>query len=96
MYLMETVLFLILLVSETLKMLRAKAEAHFLKKLAFVTNKCSAQDAFGECARTLESHSKYTAIRKELRSKVSLFCRIFYKGYWLVSFRSVTETHCPI
>ena len=93
---METVFFLILLVSETLKMLRAKAEAHFLKKLAFVTNKCLAQDAFGECARTLESLSKYTAVRKELRSQVSLFCRIFYKGYRLVSFRSVTETHCPI
>ena len=49
---MDTVLSLILLVSEMLKIPRAKVEAHFLKKLAFVTNKCFAQDAFGKCPRT--------------------------------------------
>ena len=44
---MDTVLSLILLASEMLKIQRAKVEAHFLKKLAFVTNRCLAQDAFG-------------------------------------------------
>ena len=64
MYRMDTVLFLILLVSEMLKILRAKAKAHFLKKLAFVTKKCLAQDAFGKCPRTTESLSTYTAARE--------------------------------
>ena len=38
MYCMDTVLPLILLVSEMLKIPRAKVEAHFLKKHAFVCN----------------------------------------------------------
>ena len=41
---MDIALSLILLVSEILKIPRAKVEAHFLKKLAFVTNKCLVQD----------------------------------------------------
>ena len=45
----------ILLVSEILKTPRAKVEAHFLKKLAFVTSKCLAQDTFGKCPRTTET-----------------------------------------
>ena len=45
---MDTVLSLIPLVSEALKIPRARVGAHFLKKLAFVTNKCLAQDAFGK------------------------------------------------
>ena len=57
----DTVLYLVLLVSE---MPRAEVEAHFLKKLAFPNNKCLAQDAFGECARTTENLSKYTAARE--------------------------------
>ena len=48
MYRMDIVLSLILLVSEMLKIPRAKVEANFLKKLAFVTNKCLAQDSFGK------------------------------------------------
>ena len=60
MYRMDTVLSLILLVSEMLKIPRTKVEAHFLKKLAFVTNRCLAPDAFGKCARTTENLSKYT------------------------------------
>ena len=54
MYRMDTALSLIVVVSEMLKILRAKAEAHFLKKLVFVTNKCFAQDAFRKCLRTVE------------------------------------------
>ena len=64
MYCMDTVLSLILLVSEMLKIPRAKVEAHFLKKLPFVTNECSAQDAFGECPRTTEKLSKFRAVSK--------------------------------
>lgn len=43
MYRINTVFVLILLASELLKILRAKADAYFLKKLVFVTNKCLAQ-----------------------------------------------------
>ena len=64
MYHMGTVLSLILLVSEILKILRAKVEAHFCKKLVFVTNICLAQDAFGKCPRATKSLSKYTAVRE--------------------------------
>ena len=60
---MDTALYLILLVSEMLEISRAKVEVHFLKKPAFVTNKCLARDAFGKCPRTTEKLSKYTAIR---------------------------------
>ena len=55
MYRMDTVSPLILLVSELLKILRAKVEAHYLKKLAFVTNECLAQDALGKCPRITEN-----------------------------------------
>ena len=61
---MNTVLFLILLVSGMLKIPRAKVEAHFLKKLAFVTNRCSTQDTFKKCLRTTENLSKYTPVRE--------------------------------
>ena len=63
MYRMDAVLPLILLVSEKLNIPRAKVEAHFLKKLAFATNKCLAQDAFG-CPRTTENFSKCTTARE--------------------------------
>ena len=43
MYCIDTVLSLILLVSEMLKIPKAKVAAHFLKKLDFVTNKNSKQ-----------------------------------------------------
>ena len=64
MYRMDTVLSLILLVSEMLKIARAKVEAHFFKKLDFVNNKCWAQDAFGKCPRTIGNLSKYTTVRE--------------------------------
>ena len=63
MYRMDTVLSLILLAFEMLKIPKTKVEAHFLKKLDFVTNKCLALDAFGKCPRTTENLSKYTALQ---------------------------------
>ena len=64
MYYMDSALSLILLASEMLKTPRAKVEVHFLKKLAFVTKKGLAQDAFAKCPRTTENYSKYTAVRE--------------------------------
>ena len=80
MFLMDTVLSLILLVSEMVKIPRAKVEAHFLKKLAFVTNKGLGQDAFGKCPRPTENLSKYTEVRGKLCAQFFLFSRIFYKA----------------
>ena len=54
---MDTVLFLIQLVSDMLKIPRAKVEAYFRKKLAFVTNKFLVRDTFGKCPRTIENLS---------------------------------------
>ena len=62
MYRMNIVLSLILLVSDMLKIPRAKVEVHFLKKFAFVTSKCLAQDDSGKCPRTTENLSKYTVV----------------------------------
>ena len=61
---MDTVLSLILLVSEMLKISRAKVEARFLKKLDSVTNKCLVQDAFVKFPKITENLSKYTAVRE--------------------------------
>ena len=44
MYQMDTVLSLILLVFEMSEIPKTQVEAHFLKKLNFVTNKCLALD----------------------------------------------------
>ena len=80
---MYTVLSLILLVFEMLKIPKTKVEAHFLKKLDFVTNKCLAQDALRKCQRTTENFSKYTALQL---SKYIVMCTnflsslIFYKA----------------
>ena len=74
MYRTDTVLSLILLVSEMLKIPRAKVEVHFLKKLAFVTIKCLAQ----KCPGATENLSKYTAVREQLCAQIFL-SRIFYK-----------------
>ena len=62
MYRMDAV-FLILLVSDVLKIPKIKVEAHFLKKLNFVTNKCLTRDAFEKCPRTTENLSKFTALQ---------------------------------
>ena len=64
MYRMDTVLSLILLVHDMLKIPRAKVQAHFLTKLAFVTNKCLPQDIFGKCPSTTENLSNYTVVRE--------------------------------
>ena len=89
MYRMDSVLYLILLVSEMLKIQRAKVEVYFLKKFYFATNKCLAQDAFGKCPKTTENLSKYTAVREQLCAQIFLLSLIFYKSilvselYWL-------------
>ena len=62
MYRMETALSLILLDSEILKI--PKVKAHFLKKLAFVTNNCLAQDVVRKNPRTTEILSNYTPARE--------------------------------
>ena len=59
---MDTVLSMILLVSDMLKVPRAKLEANFLKKLTYVTNNYLAHDAFGKCPRTTGNLSKYTVV----------------------------------
>ena len=60
---MDTVLSLILLAFEMLKISNTKVEAHFLKKRVFVTNKCLALDALGKYPSTTENLSKYTALQ---------------------------------
>ena len=79
MYRMDTVLSLILLVFEMLKIPKTKVEAHFLKKLDFVTNKCLAQDAFRKCPRSTENLSKYTASQLSQDSYVHKFS--YYRIY---------------
>ena len=51
MYRMNTMLPLILLVSEMLKIPKIKVEAHFLKKTDFAAKKCFAQDVFEKCQK---------------------------------------------
>ena len=58
MYSIDDVLSLILLVSEMLKIPRAKVKVRFLKRLAFLTNKCLAQGDCREYPRTTENISK--------------------------------------
>ena len=53
----DTVLSLILLVSEMQKNTKAKVEAYVLKKLVFVTNKYLAQEVFGKCAFRMQTVS---------------------------------------
>ena len=80
MCLTDTVLSLILLASEMLKISRAKVEAHFLKKLTFVTNTRLAQDAFRKCPKTTEDLPKYTAVLEQFCERIFLISRIFYKA----------------
>ena len=54
MYHINTILPLILLVSEMLKISIDRVGAHFLEKFAFVTNKCLTQDAFGKHPKKTE------------------------------------------
>ena len=63
---MDTVLSLILLVSEKLKTPKVKVEVHYLRKLAFAANKCLTQNIFGKYPRPTEDLSKYTTVRKQL------------------------------
>ena len=59
---MDFVLLLILLISEMLNITKAKVKTHFLEKLAFVTSKCLAQDAFRKYPTITENLSNYTAV----------------------------------
>ena len=70
MYRMDIALFMILLVFEMLK-----AKAHFLKKLAFVTSKCLAQDAY----RNVQAQEKPFKIQKLLCAQLFLLSLMFYK-----------------
>ena len=76
----------------------SKVEAHFLKKLDFVTNKCLAQDALGKCPGTIENLSKYTVFPL---SQYIVMCTNFliiscilqsYPNKWAIS---VNEMRCP-
>ena len=55
---MDIALSLILLFSEMQKIPNVKVKEYFLKKLAFVTNKCLVQNAFRKCPKTTENLSK--------------------------------------
>ena len=76
MYRKDTVLPLILLISEVLKISRAKVEAHFLKKTC-ICNEFLGQDAFGKCPKITENLSKCTVVR-ELCAQVCLFFITLY------------------
>ena len=56
-----------------LKIARTKIKGHFLKKIAFVTKKCLAQDVFGECLNTQQYANTYV-------HKFSYIFCIFYKS----------------
>ena len=77
---MDTVLSMILLVSDMLKVPRAKLEANFLKKLTYVTKNYLAHDAFGKCPRTTGNLSKYTVVY------VNTYVHTF--SYYLVNSKS--------
>ena len=94
-YCTDTVLSLILLVSEMLKIPRPKFEAHFLKKRAFVTNRCLAQDAFEK--NVLEKQKTFQNTRQHANSYMYKFFIISYilqsySGKWAIL---VTKMHCP-
>ena len=55
----DTVLSLILLVSEMQKNTKAKVEAYVLKKLVFVTNKYLAQEVFAFRMQTVSGAGTY-------------------------------------
>ena len=80
MYRVDTVLSLILLVSERLKIPRTKVETNFLKKINFVTNKWFAQDAFGKYQMTTENLSKQTVVWEYLCAQIFLSSGIFQKA----------------
>ena len=80
MYRVDTVLSLILLVSERLKIPRTKVETNFLKKINFVTNKWFAQDAFGKYQMTTKNLSKQTVVWEYLCAQIFLSPGIFQKA----------------
>ena len=91
MYRMDTVLSLILLFFEMLNIPRSKVEAHFLKKLVFVTNKC------------LKKMSKANRKPFEIHSSTRIIACIDFlifsyilQSYPRKGFMLVTEMHCPI
>ena len=83
--------------SEMLKIPRTKVEVHFLKKLAFATNKCLTQDAFGKCPRA--DNTKPFKIHSSIR--IVMCTNFIIISYILQSYPSkraisVTAMHCPI
>ena len=69
----------ILLAFEMLKIPKTKVEAHFFKKLDFVTNKVLAQDAFGKCPRITKKLSKYTVLQLSQ-------CIVTCKNFLIISY----------
>ena len=86
---MDTVLLLILLDSEMLKIPRAKVEAPFPKKLDFVTKKSFAQDAFGKYPRISEKLSETS--NTSYTFSYFLVCSTSNPSKWVIS---VTNMHC--
>ena len=96
MYHIDSLLFLILLVSEMLKIPRTKVEAHFLKKTCF----CNEQQFSTRCLRKMsKDNRKPFKIHSSTRIAICTIFLIFY--YILQSYLSkwaisVVEMHCPI
>ena len=83
---MDTMLSLILLVFEMLKLPKTKVEAQFLKKLDFVSSKCLALDAFRKCPRLTENLPKYTALH--LSQYIVMCTNVLIISYILQSYSS--------
>ena len=81
MYRMDILLSLILVVSEMLKIPRSKGEAHFLKRLAFVTNKYLAQD-------TVETFPRTTETLKNSSARIVMCTNFLIISYILQSYPS--------
>ena len=96
MYRMDTVLSLILLVSEMLKTSRSKVEAHFIKKLSFVpTNvwhEMPWENVKKDNRRPCKIHSS-TRIVTCANCLIISYILQRYPSRWAIS---ITEMHCPI
>ena len=92
MYCMDTVLPLIVLAFEMLKIPKTKVEARFLKKRDFVTNKCLALGSFENVQgqqKTFQNTQRHSFHNTQLCAQIFLLSYIFYKAipvselYWL-------------
>ena len=86
MYRMDTALSLI--VSEMQKIPWAKVEAHFLKKIVFMTNKCLIQDVFWKYPRATKT---FQNIQQYANSYMHKFSRIFYKAILIIELHRLTR-----